>query len=149
MSKRIVIDSSVALKWRLRDEEALEQADVLLAHFLSQELVLIVPTLFDYEIANVLKVAIVRERLAKEEADKIIEEFQNYALRRYEFVPLQKQAFQLAYDHQRSVYDSAYLALAQTMDVWFYTGDLKLFRGVQQKLNFVKWIGDYDLDLIP
>ena len=149
MSKRIVIDASVALKWRLRDEEAVEQVDALLEHFLSQELVLIVPTLFDYEIANALKVAVVRERLAKEEADKIIEEFQGYVLWRYDFVPLQKQAFQLAYDHQRSVYDSAYLALAQTMDVWFYTGDLKLFRGVQQKLTFVKWIGDYDLDLIP
>ena len=80
-----MIDASVALKWRLRDEEAMEQVDALLEHFLSQELVLIVPTLFDYEIANALKVAVVRERLAKEEADKIIEEFQGYVLWRYDF----------------------------------------------------------------
>ena len=33
--KRLVIDSSVALKWRLRDEEATSQADALLGDFLS------------------------------------------------------------------------------------------------------------------
>lgn len=149
MPKRIVIDSSVALKWRLRDEEELKQADALLDDFLLERLRLIVPTLFDYEIANVLKVAVVRQRLDKEEADHILESFRDYALRRFDFLSLQQKAFQLANAYQRSVYDSAYLALAQTMDIWFYTGDLKLFRGVSSALPWVKWIGDYDFQAIP
>ena len=149
MPKRIVIDSCVALKWRLRDEEELAQADALLDDFLLERLRLMVPTLFDYEIANVLKVAVVRERLDKEEADQILKAFQGYALRRYDFIPLQQRAFELAHLHQRSVYDSAYLALAQTRDVWFYTGDLKLFRGVSSALSWVKWIGDYNFNAIP
>ena len=33
--KRVVIDASVALKWRLRDEEATQQADALLEDFLA------------------------------------------------------------------------------------------------------------------
>ena len=31
--KRVVLDASVALKWRLRDEEATQQADALLEEF--------------------------------------------------------------------------------------------------------------------
>jgi len=50
----VVIDASVALKWRLRDEEATQQADALLEDFLAGTLVLLTPTLFDYEIANAL-----------------------------------------------------------------------------------------------
>ena len=59
--KRIVIDASVALKWRLRDEEATSQADALLEDFLARKLELLTPTLFDYEIANALRVAVTRQ----------------------------------------------------------------------------------------
>lgn len=56
--KPIVIDASVALKWRLRDEEATAQADALLDDCLTGALELLTPTLFDYEITNALKVAV-------------------------------------------------------------------------------------------
>jgi predicted nucleic acid-binding protein len=61
--KQVVIDASVALKWRLRDEEATGQADALLDHYLAAELELLTPTLFDYEITNALKVAVTKGRL--------------------------------------------------------------------------------------
>ena len=66
--KRIVIDASVALKWRLRDEEATGEADALLDDFLAGNLVLLTPTLFDYEIANALRTAVIRQRLSEQEA---------------------------------------------------------------------------------
>ena len=53
--KRIVIDASAALKWRLRDEEVTQQADALLEDFLAGKLELLTPTLFDYEITNALR----------------------------------------------------------------------------------------------
>ena len=64
--KRVVIDASVALKWRLRDEEATQQADALLADFLAGKLQLLTPTLFDDEIANALRVAVTRQRLSEQ-----------------------------------------------------------------------------------
>ena len=67
-AKRIVIDASVALKWRLRDEEATGQADMLLDDFLAGNLALLTPTLFDYEIANALRMAVTRQRLSEQEA---------------------------------------------------------------------------------
>ena len=52
--KRIVIDASTALKWTLRDEEPSSQADALLDDLLAGRLSVLVPTIFDYEITNVL-----------------------------------------------------------------------------------------------
>ncbi len=50
--KRLVIDASVALKWRLRDEEATSQADALLEDFLTSKLELLVRSLLDHLFAE-------------------------------------------------------------------------------------------------
>ncbi|HEV8718046.1 MAG TPA: type II toxin-antitoxin system VapC family toxin [Candidatus Binatia bacterium] len=124
--KRLVLDASVALKWRLRDEEATSQADALLDDSLARQLSLLTPTLFDYEIANALKVAVARGRLAESEALTALTDFQQFRIERYDFPGIQSLAFQLASQYQRSVYDSAYMALAQAKGLWFYTGDRQL-----------------------
>lgn len=147
-TKQVVIDASVALKWRLRDEEATSQADALLDDFLDGKLDLLTPTLFDYEITNALKVAVAIGRLSESEAIVAIKDFQQYAIERYDFREIQSLAFQLAYQHQRSAYDGAYLALAQFKKIWFYTGDRRLFNAVWKALPWVKWIGDYQVDAI-
>jgi predicted nucleic acid-binding protein len=79
-AKRTVIDASVALKWRLRDEEATQQADALLEDFLAGKLELLTPTLFDYEIANALRVAVTRQRLSGQDAVMALADFAQYAL---------------------------------------------------------------------
>lgn len=147
--RRVVIDSSVALKWRLRDEEATDQADALLDDFLNGKLVLLSPTLFDYEITNALKVAVVRGRVSESEAATAVADFREYTIERCDFEDIQDLAFNLACEYQRSAYDSAYLALAQSEGIWFYTGDRRLFNAVEHKLSWVRWIGDYQLDSIP
>lgn len=148
-AKQIIIDASVALKWRLRDEEATSQADALLDDYLAGELGLLTPTLFDYEITNALKVAVTKGRLTENEAITALIDFQAFNIKLYNFQELQTLTFRLAYQHQRSVYDSAYLALAQLKGLWFYTGDKRLFNAVSQTLSWVKWVGDYQLEVIP
>ena len=83
--KRLVIDASVALKWRLRDEEATSQADALLDDFLAGKLELLTPTLFDYEIANALRVAVTRQRLSEPDAATALADFAQYTIVRYDF----------------------------------------------------------------
>ncbi|MBI4639692.1 MAG: type II toxin-antitoxin system VapC family toxin [Candidatus Tectomicrobia bacterium] len=148
-AKQVVIDASVALKWRLRDEEATSQADTLLDDSLSGKLNLLTTTLFDYEITNALKVAVTMRRMSESEAIAAIADFQRYDITRYDFREIQNLTFQLAYQYQRSVYDGAYLALAQSKELWFYTGDRRLFNTVAKPLPWVKWIGDYHFDSIP
>ena len=148
-TKRIVVDASVALKWRLKDEEATAQADALLDDFLSGSLALLAPTLFDYEIANALYVAVIRDRLTEDDALIALRDFQQYDIQRVPFRELQKQTFKLAYQHRRSAYDSAYMALAQSENLWLYTGDKKLANAVGNALPWVQWIGNYTLDAVP
>jgi predicted nucleic acid-binding protein len=147
--KRLVIDASVALKWRLRDEEATIQADALLDDFLAGRLALLTPTLFDYEIANALRVAVTRQRLSEPDAAAALADFAQYTIVRYDFAGIGRLAFDLSGQCQRSAYDSAYLALAQAQGVWFVTGDKRLSNAVGHVLTWVKWLGDYHFDSIP
>ena len=148
-TKHIVLDSSVALKWELRDEEAIFAADQILTDAISRKLDLIVPTLFDYEIANALKIAVTKERINAVRAESALADFRLLPINRVDFSPFQDLAFQLAMQHGRSVYDSAYMALAQKRNNWFFTGDRRLFNAVGQELSWVKWIGDYQFELVP
>jgi predicted nucleic acid-binding protein len=147
--KRAVIDASVALKWRLRDEEATQQADALLTDFLADKLELLTPTLFDYEIANALRVAVTWQRLSEQDAAAALADFAQYAIIRYDFAGISSRPFDLSGQHQRSAYDSAYMALAQAQGIWFFTSDKRLFNAVGQTLAWVKWLGDYQFDAIP
>jgi predicted nucleic acid-binding protein len=147
--KRLVIDASVALKWRLRDEEATTQADALLEDFLAGKLELLTPTLFDYEITNALRVAVTRQRLSEQDAAAALADFAQYTIVRYDFTGITSLTFHLSGQYQRSAYDSAYLALAQSQGVWFVTGDKRLFNAVGHVLSWVKWLGDYQFDIIP
>ena len=147
--KRVVIDASVALKWRLRDEEATSQADALLDDFLAGKLELLTPTLFDYEIANALRVAVTRQRLNEQDAAAALVDFAQYAIIRCDFSGLSSRTFQLSGQHQRSAYDSAYMALAQAQGVWSFTEDKRLFNAVGHSLAWVRWLGDYQFDAVP
>jgi predicted nucleic acid-binding protein len=147
--KHVVIDASVALKWRLRDEEATQQADAIPEDFLAGKLELLTPTLFDYEIANALRVAVTRQRLSEQDAAVALTDFAQYAIVRYDFSGISSRTFQLSGQYQRSAYDSAYMALAQAQGVWFFTGDKRLFNAVGQALAWVKWLGDYQFDAVP
>lgn len=147
--KRIVIDASVALKWQLRDDGDTAQADQLLDDYLNGSLQLLAPSLFDYEITNALRSALLRGRISQDEAVAALEHYRGLGIEKIDFASFQGLAFDLACRHQRSAYDSAYMALALSSNVWFYTGDLRLFNAVSGTLAWVKWIGDYQLDAIP
>jgi predicted nucleic acid-binding protein len=148
-AKHLVIDSSVALKWILRDEEALDKADELLQELLNGSLAFSVPTLFDYEIANVLKVAVTRARISEENAQLALEKMRLFSIERVEFLPFQDDTLKLALNYNRSAYDSSYLALARSRGIWFFMGYKRLSNAVGNELAWVKWIGDYQFDLIP
>lgn len=53
-SNNLVVDTSVAVKWFLRDEELLNHADRLLADWTNGQWVLIAPGHFPYELTNAI-----------------------------------------------------------------------------------------------
>ncbi len=148
-ARQIVIDASIALKWRLRDEVETASADRLLDDYLNGSLHLIIPTLFDYEITNALRSAVLRNRLTEAEALIALDYYRELTIERREFSEFQERTLQLACQHQRFAYDGAYNALAASLNIWFYTGDIRLYNAVSGVLTWVKWIGDYQLEAIP
>jgi predicted nucleic acid-binding protein len=99
--------------------------------------------------ANALRVAVTRQRLSELDAAAALADFAQYTIVQYDFSGIASRTFHLSGQHQRSAYDSAYMALAQAQGVWFFTGDKRLFNAVGQTLAWVKLLGDYQFDAIP
>ena len=61
-----------------------------------------------------------------------------------EILPLEwGEMLALARRFERSIYDAAYLALAQKLDEPFITGDERLYHAVSTHLDWVRWLEDY------
>lgn len=117
----VVPDASVILKWVLEkeDEAGYRQAMLLQEAFLAEEIELRVPTLWRYEVGNVL--GLKKPKLARELMS---------ALSAYEFdeVPLRSEYALNVLEHMREVpgvtfYDAAYHVLALRTKGLYLTAD--------------------------
>jgi predicted nucleic acid-binding protein len=125
-----VVDSSVGVKWviievdtdkarRLRDGYRLGQDD------------LIAPDWFLAEVTNVLGKAAARGRMTSAEALQAYAEMAQDAPTFHPSLPLLDDAFDLALQHQRALYDCLYLALALREKCRLVTADEAFVRQLQ------------------
>lgn len=149
MTKTIVADASVLLKAYLRDEDDTSAVDAMLNDLAEGRLVIAAPYLLRYEVSNALWAAARQGRISHQDALIAQSEFLKIGLAYSESDAMFTDALLLAQQYGRSVYDSAYLALAQQLGVWCFTGDRRLYNALHSHLNFVRWVGDYKWDEIP
>lgn len=125
-SQTLVIDASVALKWfveEINTEKALE----ILNH-ITEKALPIVPSLFFYEIANIL-------RYKPEFGIKDIKEI-NSVLTNLGFrvEPLEGEladlTVELAFQHGITIYDASYIAISNKRKCDFVTADEKLSKKI-------------------
>lgn len=138
-----VIDASVALKWQFEDEEVVSSAMALLHDFVEGRLELITPTIFTYEIVSAINIAINRKRIREEAGYRAIIYITSLGIELRGFNELIGPTFYMARQYGLSPYDCAYMALAEKEKCDFFTGDKKLYNVVNNRLSWVKWIGDY------
>ncbi len=143
MVAKFVIDASVALKWQFKDESETEAALKMLADFIEGKISIFSPTLFAYEVVSAVHIAVSRNRIAEDEGIEIIRDILGIGVVLANFSGLEEHTFRIAKTYKRSVYDCAYIALAQKEGCNFYTGDKRLFNSIKNKLSFVKWVGNY------
>jgi predicted nucleic acid-binding protein len=120
-----VLDCSVALAWVFPDEQN-DQVDSLAKRLLTETAV--VPSIWPFEIANVLWVAYRQGRIAKAEIFSIREALLRLPL---EIEPVKIEhilsaVLDVSIQHQLTVYDSSYLELSSRLSIPLATLDKKL-----------------------
>lgn len=144
---RMVVDASVILAWYLPADRYKDDALALLEQATANLAVLCVPTLARYEVLNVLALSVrgttPRHRLAREEADDILAAFTGVPMEERAITGLEQRMLEIAITFQRSAYDAAYLALAESLDADFMTGDARLYRAVRRRFRRIRLLGSH------
>jgi predicted nucleic acid-binding protein len=106
---RFVLDASVAITWVLRDEDH-PMADLAFQYIQADSVV--VPSIWWYEIWNVLIMNERRNRISPEDSAKFIRDLSQFSIG-VDF-PGGTHLMDLSRKHKISAYDAAYLASAQS-----------------------------------
>lgn len=136
----VVVDASVALKWVLDDEEAVEQAVALRDDGVEGRLQLVAPSLWLYELANGFVSAVRRQRLKRAEGAHGLAHMRTLGVELADPDPGTTYADALRYG--LSAYDAAYVALARALEAPLWTGDRRLYAAIGGAAD-VRWIGNY------
>ena len=108
----LVLDSAMALAWCFEDERTAAAQKVLVQ---VAESGAIVPSLWRFEVANGLQMAVRRQRIDEDYRDRMLTDLAAFDIRLDSESEAQawSVSVQLAAAHQLTVYDAAYLELAQ------------------------------------
>jgi predicted nucleic acid-binding protein len=125
----LVVDSSAALSWALRDEQG---SGLALLETMVEEPA-IVPVHWILEVTNAFRMAVQRARLQPDERHAIVERLENLSItvdaetvsRGWREIPLLADRFAL------TTYDAAYLELAIRLDLSLATMDKTLARAAR------------------
>lgn len=143
MSSRIVIDASVALRWFFDDEADVEAARELSDQWGRREVEFIVPSHWPLEILNAIRSRIVRKRIEPGRARELATDFIELAIVTTDITAHHAEIYHTAVELDRSVYDAAYIVLAEKNGIELVTADKKLFNAISAKKPFVRYVADY------
>lgn len=136
MAERMVIDSSVAAKWFLNDEEDVDLAEDILLAILAGDIEGHIPRVAFYEVCHLLTKACQRslrteseKRIAADRAAECIREFLGLPLQRPDVTEDEcLGAFQLAAQHSKRHADMAFLWRAIQLGCRWCTADRKILQ---------------------
>jgi predicted nucleic acid-binding protein len=136
----MIIDASVMLSAFFPDE-AQPQAQAIIREHIAGRLLLKAPALLPYELSNAVWQAERRGRISQFQAEQTITAFAGLEIEILsqewgEMLPLARR-------YNRSAYDAAYLALAESTGESLITGDERLYNAIRNKFRLLLWIGDY------
>ncbi len=137
-----MLDASVAAKWALpaEGERYREEALALQSAYLRGEVGLIVPDLFWIEYGSIFWKAVRTRRIDKESAKRAIAGIQESNIPSFPSGELLADAFALAIEFDRTIYDSIYVVLAIRTKVDMVTADERLVNALGARFP-VRWLG--------
>jgi predicted nucleic acid-binding protein len=139
---KLVVDSSVAIKWFVPEPYSTEARRILKA-YQDGTLALLAPDLFYAEIGNIVWKKHRRHDITADEAQTIIEECQDLIFEITSSGDLLKEAYRIAIAQQRTVYDALYVALSVRERCQCVSADEKLVNAVKSAHKNVIWLADW------
>jgi predicted nucleic acid-binding protein len=138
-----ILDISVAAKWYLRDESLLDQADRVFAEFSNGTINLAAPAYFFDEAGNIFRTAVVRGRIAAEQARRDYASLLSVAITVAEStLDRRAAALDLALVYGIAFYDALYLQLAQESGLPLLTADESLYQRIAAPFPTTVYVGD-------
>ena len=123
-----VLDTSVVVKWFRRGEEGTDQALMLRQAYLDGALGIAVPDLLLYELGNVLRY---KPDLDSGKVSAAVESVLAMGLSLHAVTRERlTRAVELAFAHDVTIYDAAFIALAEELRSDFITADERLARRI-------------------
>jgi len=119
------------------------EARRVLEGYASGALALIAPDLLAAEIGNIVWKKVRLQGLAKADAEKIIAAFRELEILLIPSDELLEKAFQFAMAHERTVYDSLYIALCEREHCAFVTADERLVNAVNKSFPTIVWVANF------
>ena len=142
MNSSVCVDASLIL-WTLIPSPLSDQAEAVLEKWQREQVTLVAPALFAFEVTSSLRRLVYLREMTPEEGEEAFERFLQINVR----LSHQRGIFPLAWSLARRfslprAYDTAYLALAQLRNCEFWTADERFYNAVSKELDWVKWLGD-------
>lgn len=141
MSK-VVVDSSVVIKWFVLEPYSNEARQVLREYEMGV-LNLLAPDFMLAEFGNILWKKRRFQGLQESDAQLIIDAFRRLTFVLTPTSVLLEEAYRLAISHQCTVYDALYLALSVREQCRFVTADRPLVNSVGTSLPGVIWVKNW------
>jgi predicted nucleic acid-binding protein len=135
----MIVDASVILSAFFPDENQ-PHAQALLRDHAAGYASLAAPDLLLYEVTNAVLLAARRGRLSSGDAEGILSAIEGLGIAL--FPVAWRDMLPLALRYDRSAYDAAYLALAQSRGEPLVTNDLRLHNAVRGELDWVLRLGE-------
>ncbi len=138
MSRPVVVDASVAVKW-LVNEIHTEEAFALARSWARSDIQPVAPHLMPVEVANALHQRVRRGELSLEAATRLLDALVNSGIRMREPNGLHSRAMQIASQlRQGSTYDAHYLALSDMLDCELWTADERFHGSASERFQNVR-----------
>lgn len=137
------LDVSVAIKWYLRDEDLLDQADAIFTAFINGSLGIATPWFFFDEASNIFRTAVLRGRLTVEQARNDQSLLLNLGIVAVEpNVARRIAALGMGLRYNIAFYDALYLQVAEETGIPLLTADRPFFDRVVGAFPTTRFLGD-------
>ena len=139
---KVVVDSSVVIKWFVTEPHSAE-AHRVLAEYQAGALNFLAPDLLYAEMGNIVWKKHRFQGVATADAQLIIDNFRALTFTVTATVVLLEDAYRLAVRHQRTVYDSLYVALSVREACRMVTADQKLVNALGPLFPNLIWVDNW------